>query len=75
MTAKKNAGRHPTQLGKTIVAENVENYKAAPEGGRVKKGGCWPVRQNGCVVGTPFLNVFSDFFALPGQTDEKHDTG
>ena len=33
MTAQKNAGRHPTQLGKTIVAENVENYKAAPEGG------------------------------------------
>ena len=32
------------------------------------------MRQNGCVVGTPFLNVFSDFFALPGQTDEKHDT-
>ena len=30
---QKNAGRHPTQLGKTIVAENVENYKAAPEGG------------------------------------------
>ena len=43
--------------------------------GRMKKGVDCPVRQKFCMLVTTVLHVFPTFFALPDQTDDKHDRG